>query len=399
MEKWIKIADLENYREADMDEVRAAMDIAAAQVERNLDTFTEKFPGANSFDNFYKPGPNVDWATGFWTGEIWLAYENAKTEEERERLRRAGEIQVDSFLERIEKRKDVDHHDMGFLYSLSCVAAYKLTGMEKAKKAALLAADNLISRFQPVGEFIQAWGEMGAKDNYRFIIDCLLNLPLLYWASEETGEEKYRNIAEKHIHTALANVIREDDSTWHTFFMDPETGKPDHGATCQGYKDGSAWARGQAWGVYGTAVGYRYTKREEYIGYFKRVTRYFLEHLPEDLCPYWDLGFGDGDDEARDSSSAVIAVCGMLEMSKYLGEEDARYYTSAARKLLRQMIVKYSVKDSEKSNGLLLMGTYSKKSPYNTCTEAGVNECVIWGDYFYMEALHRLLTPDWKIYW
>ena len=399
MEKWIKIADLENYREADMDEVRAAMDIAAAQVERNLDTFTEKFPGANSFDNFYKPGPNVDWTTGFWTGEIWLAYENAKTEEERERLRRAGEIQVDSFLERIEKRKDVDHHDMGFLYSLSCVAAYKLTGMEKAKKAALLAADNLISRFQPVGEFIQAWGEMGAKDNYRFIIDCLLNLPLLYWASEETGEEKYRNIAEKHIPTALANVIREDDSTWHTFFMDPETGKPDHGATCQGYKDGSAWARGQAWGVYGTAVGYRYTKREEYIGYFKRVTRYFLEHLPEDLCPYWDLGFGDGDDEARDSSSAVIAVCGMLEMSKYLGEEDARYYTSAARKLLRQMIVKYSVKDSEKSNGLLLMGTYSKKSPYNTCTEAGVNECVIWGDYFYMEALHRLLTPDWKIYW
>ncbi|EET62261.1 MAG: glycoside hydrolase family 88 protein [Marvinbryantia sp.] len=399
MEKWIKIADLENYREADMDEVRAAMDIAAAQVERNLDTFTEKFPGANSFDNFYKPGPNVDWTTGFWTGEIWLAYENAKTEEERERLRRAGEIQVDSFLERIEKRVEVDHHDMGFLYSLSCVAAYKLTGMEKAKKAALLAADNLISRFQPVGEFIQAWGEMGAKDNYRFIIDCLLNLPLLYWASEETGEEKYRNIAEKHIHTALANVIREDDSTWHTFFMDPETGKPDHGATCQGYKDGSAWARGQAWGVYGTAVGYRYTKREEYIGYFKRVTRYFLEHLPEDLCPYWDLGFGDGDDEARDSSSAVIAVCGMLEMSKYLGEEDARYYTSAARKLLRQMIVKYSVKDPEKSNGLLLMGTYSKKSPYNTCTEAGVNECVIWGDYFYMEALHRLLTPDWKIYW
>ena len=190
MEKWIKIADLENYREADMDEVRAAMDIAAAQVERNLDTFTEKFPGANSFDNFYKPGPNVDWTTGFWTGEIWLAYENAKTEEERERLRRAGEIQVDSFLERIEKRKDVDHHDMGLLYSLSCVAAYKLTGMEKAKKAALLAADNLISRFQPVGEFIQAWGEMGAKDNYRFIIDCLLNLPLLYWASEETGEEK-----------------------------------------------------------------------------------------------------------------------------------------------------------------------------------------------------------------
>lgn len=399
MEKWIRISDLENYPEADMKMVREAMHYAAAQVERNLDKFTDRFPGPNSYHNFYRPGPNVDWTTGFWTGEIWLAYENARTEADKERLRKAGEIQVDSFLERIEKRIDVDHHDMGFLYSLSCVAAYKLTGMEKARKAALLAADNLVGRFQPTGGFIQAWGEMGAKDNYRFIIDCLLNLPLLYWASGETGNEKYRDVAEQHIHTALKNVIRDDDSTWHTFFMDPVTGKPDHGATCQGYRDGSAWARGQAWGVYGTAVGYRYTKRKEYIGYFKRVTRYFLEHLPRDLCPYWDLGFGDGDSEPRDSSAAVTAVCGMLEMSRYMEEPDRSYYTSAARRILRQMIVKYSVKDPAVSNGQLLMGTYSRKSPYNTCREEGVNECVIWGDYFYMEALHRLLTPDWKMYW
>lgn len=399
MEKWIKLSDVEKYETAGEEEIRNAMEFAVNQVVRNLEVFTEQFPGANSFENFYKPGPNVDWTTGFWTGEIWIAWENARTEEDKARLLEAGKIQVESFLKRIEEHVDVDHHDMGFLYSLSCVAAYKLTGMADARKAALLAADNLLSRFQPVGEFIQAWGEMGARDNYRFIIDCLLNLPLLYWAYEETGEEKYRDVAEKHIHTALANVIREDDSTWHTFFMDPATGKPDHGATCQGYKDGSAWARGQAWGVYGTAVGYRYTKREEYIGYFRRVTRYFLEHLPSDLCPYWDLGFGDGDDEARDSSSAVIAACGMLEMSKYMEKEESEYYTSAALKLIHAMISKYSVKDPKISNGQLLMGTYSKKSPYNTCTEAGVNECVIWGDYFYMEALHRVLTPDWKIYW
>ena len=241
-------------------------------------------------------------------------------------------------MERIVNHVEVDHHDMGFLYSPSCVAAYKLTGSEEGKEAAIKAADQLISRFQPVGEFIQAWGTMGAKDNYRFIIDCLLNLPLLYWATEETGDEKYRDIAEKHIHTALANVIREDDSTWHTFFMNPETGEPDHGATCQGYKDGSAWARGQAWGVYGTAVGYRYTGRNEYIEYFKRVTKYFLEHLPSDLCPYWDLTFGEGDEEPRDSSSAVIAACGMLEMSKYMEKEDAAYYTSIAKKLIKAMI-------------------------------------------------------------
>lgn len=399
MKKWICIDDLAGYREAEQSEIENAMRTAVAQVERNLPEFTEQFPGANSFGQFYKPGPNVDWTTGFWTGEIWLSYENAGTEEEKEKFRRAGEIQVQSFMNRITERVDVEHHDMGFLYSLSCVAAFKLTGMEEAKRAALLAADNLISRFQPVGQFIQAWGEMGAKDNYRFIIDCLLNIPLLYWAFEETGEEKYRDVAERHIHTALANVIREDNSTWHTFFMNPETGEPDHGATCQGYRDGSAWARGQAWGVYGTAIGYRYTKREEYIGYFKRVTEYFLEHLPEDLCPYWDLTFGDGDDEPRDSSSAVIAVCGMLEMSKYMEEEDRSFYTSAALKIMKQMIEKYSVKDPAVSNGQLLAGTYSKKTPYNTCNEAGVDECVIWGDYFYMEALNRILDPDWEMYW
>ena len=121
---------------------------------------------------------------------------------------------------------------------------------------------------------------MDAPENYRLIIDCLLNLPLLYWASDETGDPKYRDIAEKHIHTAVANVIREDYSTWHTFFFDMKTGAPDHGATCQGYRDGSAWARGQAWGVYGMALAYRYTGRKEYIDLFRHVTEYFLEHLP-----------------------------------------------------------------------------------------------------------------------
>ena len=399
MSKWIKMEDLANYPEANEAEMREAMKFAVSQVEKNLPEFTDKFPGANSFDNFYKPGANVNWTTGFWTGEIWLAYENAGNEAQKEAFRKAGDVQVASFMERILNHVEVDHHDMGFLYSPSCVAAYKLTGSKEGKEAALKAADQLISRFQPVGEFIQAWGTMGAKDNYRFIIDCLLNLPLLYWATEESGDPKYREIAEKHIHTALANVIREDDSTWHTFFMNPETGAADHGATCQGYKDGSAWARGQAWGVYGTAVGYRYTGRKEYIGYFKRVIRYFLEHLPSDLCPYWDLTFGEGDEEPRDSSSAVIAACGMLEMSKYMEAEDAAYYTSIAKKLIKAMIDLYAVKDSRESNGQLLHGTYSKKTPYNTCTPEGVDECVIWGDYFYMEALHRVLTPDWKIYW
>jgi len=373
---------------------REAMDFAVKQVKENLKEFTNDFKKAYSEDGFYKPTPNVNWTTGFWTGQIWLAYEWNKDEP----LKEAGLIQAKSFLDRIENKVEVDHHDMGFLYSTSCVAAYKLVGDETGKEAAIKAADQLITRFQPVGEFIQAWGPMNQPENYRFIIDCLLNLPLLYWATDETGDRKYRDIAEKHIHTAISNVIREDYSTWHTFFMNMETGAPDHGSTCQGYRDGSAWARGQAWGIYGCAMAYRYTKRPEYMEDFKHVTGYFLEHLPSDLVPYWDLEFGEGSGEPRDSSSASIAACGMLEMAKYLDKEDAAYYTSIAGKIMESVVENYSVKDLKESNGLVLHSTYSKKSPYNTCTPEGVDECNIWGDYFYMEALTRLST-DWNPYW
>ncbi len=375
-------------------ECREAMDLAVEQVKNNLKEFTGSFKKAYSEHGFYQPTPNVNWTTGFWTGQIWLAYEWCNGEE----LKKAGKIQAKSFLDRINQKVDVDHHDMGFLYSPSCVAAYKLVKDEAAREAALKAADQLISRFQPVGEFIQAWGPMNQQSNYRFIIDCLLNLPLLYWSTEETGDPKYRDIAQKHIHTAIANVIREDYSTWHTFFMNMETGEPDHGATCQGYRDGSAWARGQAWGIYGCALAYRYTKRQEYMEDFKHVTGYFLDHLPSDLVPYWDLEFGQASEEPRDSSSASIAACGMLEMAKYLNKTDAVYYRSIARKIMKSVVEHYAVKDLSKSNGLVLHSTYSKKSPYNTCTPEGVDECNIWGDYFYMEALTRL-SKDWNPYW
>ena len=105
------------------------------------------------------------------------------------------------------------------------------------------------------------------------------------------------DVAQQHIHTAVKNVIRDDYSTWHTFFFDVKTGEPDHGSTCQGYRDGSAWSRGQAWGIYGLALAYRYTKEAEYVDLFKKVTAYFMEHLPEDLIPYWDLEFAGWTEE------------------------------------------------------------------------------------------------------
>ena len=376
------------------EEIKNALNAASRQVIGNLEQFTSRFPKAYSQNGFYEAVDNVDWTPGFWTGEIWLAYEFTWNPA----CRQAGQVQMESFLKRIQNKIDVETHDLGFLYSPSCVAGYKLTGSQVGREAALMAAKELICRFHKKGEFIQAWGPLGAKDNYRLIIDCLLNLPLLYWASEESGEEIYRTVAQKHIKTALANVIRPDFSTWHTFFFDPETGKPDHGATCQGYRDGSAWARGQAWGIYGTAIGFRYTKEPAYLPVFRGVTDYFLRHLPEDLVPYWDLEFGDGDPEPRDSSSASIAACGMLEMAKYLEEPEAGYYRKIARKIMKSLVDRYRVKDEKESNGLVLHSTYSNHSPYNTCNHYGVDECNLWGDYFYMEALTRRLK-DWNLYW
>lgn len=374
--------------------VKKALDGACAVVKSNLPMFTTKFQSSNSFDNFYEPTENVEWTTGFWTGVIWLAYEHTGDEAFKE----AALVQVDSFLERIEKKIDVNHHDMGFLYSLSCVAAYKLTGSETAKKAALLAADHLAERYREVGNFLQAWGNPGEAKEYRLIIDCLLNLPILYWATEVTGDKSYAEKAENHIKTAMKCVLRPDNSTYHTHFIDMETGEPTHGVTHQGNRNNSAWARGQSWGVYGIALSYRYLKNPEYIDLFCRVTDYFIEHLPEDLVPYWDFDFDTGSDEPRDSSASAITICGILEMAKYLDKERADKYLEAADKMLRALIDHCANTDTTVSNGLLLHGTYARDSKENTCKNRGVDECNTWGDYYFMEALVRL-SKDWELYW
>jgi len=380
-------------QEIPYDTVLKALDEASKQVARNLPQFTYQCQNHSSIRNFYPPCENNQWTCGFWPGEVCLAYEHTKNPV----FIHAASILSESFLSRIEQKIEVDHHDMGFLYTPSCVSLFKLNGDKRARNAALLAADQLLTRFQEKGSFLQAWGPMGAKENYRFIIDCLMNLPLLYWASEETGDEKFRTIAIRHTQTCLNYSFRPDGSTFHTFFMDPATGEPVRGETCQGYRADSSWARGQAWGIYGLALSYRYTNDSLCIELFRKAATYFLSRLPEDLVPYWDLIFTEGD-EPRDSSSASIAACGFLEMAQYLPGEEQQYYVSKAKQMMQSLYEHYRVKDPSLSNGLVLHGTYSKKSPYNTCTPEGVDECVSWGDYFYMEALTRL-AGSWHSYW
>lgn len=377
------------------EEAIQALNCCKENINTWLHCFTYQFKNSHSTNGFYNPVGNFEWTTGFWTGQIWLAYEL----EHDERLKKAAEIQVGDFYTRIKTKHDVNHHDMGFLYSLACVAAWRLTGNKMAREAALEAAENLAGRFQKLGGFIQAWGELGDPAQYRLIIDCLLNVPLLFWAAEESGNEEYRTIANTHIDTALKNVVRPDFSTYHTFYFDTETGEPDHGCTHQGYSDDSVWARGQAWGVYGIALAYTLTKKPKYLEIWRKVTDCFLDKLPEDGVPFWDMIFTAGSDEPRDSSAGAIVVCGILEMLRHDELPDKKLYEDISRRLMGSLVRDYGVKNPMDSNGLLLHSTYCKSSAYNTCPNMGVDECNAWGDYFYMEALTRIVNPNWRAYW
>jgi unsaturated chondroitin disaccharide hydrolase len=366
-------------------------------LKANLPEFTHHFKEETSVNNYYLPAENVEWTTGFLTGQYWLAWELTHDPA----FKDAALIQVDSFDHRIRNKIGVAHHDMGFLYSLSCIAAWRLTGSEKGRDAAIFAADNLLTRFHKVGNFIQAWGELGAKQNYRFIIDCLMNLPLLYWASEETNDKKYRETALLHSETSLAHLVRPDFSTYHTFFMCPETGAPVRGVTAQGYKNSSPWARGQAWGIYGTALDYLYTKNPKCLELFYGITDFFInrtKNAVSDGIPYWDLIFSDKHNQPKDSSAAAIAACGMLEMAKHLPAEKAAYYKDTALEIAGTLARNYAA-TPDHANGLLKHGVYAKRSPFNSVADWGVNECTLWGDYFYLELLMRLTNADWAIYW
>jgi unsaturated chondroitin disaccharide hydrolase len=361
-----------------------AIEYAAKVTKDNLETFAECFPGDQSNNLIYPKMGNVSWTTGFYEGILWLLYELTGDKA----FYNAAKAHSKMFTERLDKEIELDHHDMGFLFTLSSVADYKITGDEQAKKDGIRAADHLMKRYQPVGNFIQAWGPMGQPDCYRLIVDCLLNVPLLFWASETTGDKKYSDVAKKHIKTTLNNAIREDGSSYHTFYFDPKTGAPVKGVTAQGYADDSCWARGQAWAVYGTALAYRYTKDEAILDYYNKVTKCFISKLPEDYVPYWDMCFSDGSGQPRDTSAAAIAICGIIEMNKYFPNPEFMEY---ADKMLESLESKYTT-EGKTSNGILSDAMYNRNNGDNP-------ECNIWGDYFYIEALMRKKNPDWKLYW
>jgi len=369
-------------------------------IEQNLLTFADCFPDDTTTNNVYQPrrardghpvGSNYDWTPGFWTGMLWLAYELTG----HERYRRAAEGHLPSYIERIERQIYVNTHDLGFLYTLAAVAPWRLTGNETAKRVAIQAAELLMVRYLDNVGIIQAWGDLDDPEQRgRVIVDSLLNMPLLYWASEVTGDARFAEAALRHTTQLRDYIVRPDSTTYHTFYWDAESGAPLYGKTAQGYADDSCWARGQAWAIYGFVLNYRYTADKTFLRTAERCADYFLDHLPADHVAYWDMIFGDGSGEERDSSAAAIAVCGLQEIVKWLPDGARRQrYQAAATMILASLAENYSTCDHPESNALILHGVYGK--PHGV----GVDEANLWGDYYYLEALMRTTKPDWHLYW
>lgn len=364
---------------------QAAIEDAMKKMKRNGEKHGLHFPHIRHHveGKCYEWGPSTDWIEGFYTGMMWLSYEYSGDKA----FRDMAQAQVKDYRRRLDEDVALDHHDIGFLYSPSAMAAWMIEGDEEAKQLALDAADKLMKRWRPEGEYIQAWGPKGdVKNGGRIIIDCLMNIPLLYWASEQTGDPKYREVAVKHADKSRRYLVRGDDSSYHTFYFEPSTGIPIGGGTHQGYHDGSTWTRGQAWGIYGFALSYRYTGDKQYLETSRRLARYFVERFPEDDVVYWDFNVEVNADTLRDSSASAIAACGMLELLEHLAEddEDRAYFQDAVESSMRSLVTNYSTMGEPDAEGLIDHGSYHIRG------DLGPDDYMIWGDYYYMEALMRL---------
>ncbi|MGH3282168.1 MAG: glycoside hydrolase family 88 protein [Trebonia sp.] len=375
----------------------AAIAAALATIRRNIARFGDSYPDDTTRDGRYFPRPagngipeggNQGWTTSFWPGMQWLAWELSGEDE----FRGAAVAHAADFARRVANGRDLDTHDLGFLYTLSSVTAWQLLGIAAARDAALRAADHLMGRFLPAAGIIQAWGDLSDPvQRGRTIIDSLMNLPLLTWAGQQTGDPRYDRAVRRHAGQLSRHMLRVDNSTFHTYYWDAETGQPRFGATEQGAHDDSCWARGQAWGIYGFALTYRATGDPRLIEASRRCADYLLAHLPADLVPCWDLAYGGDSDVSRDSSAAAIAACGLLELGGL--DDGAGRYRRAADDILDSLIVNYAPVPDGSSDALLLRGVYDMPKG------AGVDEGTLWGDYFYLEALTRRARPDWQPYW
>jgi unsaturated chondroitin disaccharide hydrolase len=324
------------------------------------------------------------WTNGFWPGLLWQMYHATKNEGFRETAG-AVEKRLDEALEGWEGL----HHDVGFMWLHSAVANYRLTGNGDSRRRGLHAANLLAGRYNPAGRFIRAWN--GDRTGW-IIIDCLMNIPLLYWASRETGDPRFAYIAQSHADTALNVLARPDGSCNHIAVLSPETGACLETPGGQGYAPGSSWSRGQAWALYGFALSFRHTGRKEYLDASKAVAHYVISNFAlNGWLPLVDFR-APTEPLKYDSTAAMISACGLLEIAAHVCGAEQTFYTAAAQKILEAGEKAFADWDTE-TDGIIGRGTGSYHgSPEDTELP------IIYGDYFFIEAILRLLGKDFLIW-
>ena len=351
-----------------------------AVTERNVD----KIPYTTK-DGVFDDRSDKDniswWTNGFWGGIMWQMFSLT------------GEKLYEETAKKLEEKLDVVlmsaqglDHDNGFKWLPTAVANYRATGSKESYNRGILAANNLAGRCNLAGRFIRAWNDWGTDDHRGWaIIDCMMNLPLLYWASETTGDPRFRQIAMAHADTAQRCFVRDDGSVNHIVEFDPETGDMVQSYGGQGYGVGSSWTRGQSWGLYGFMLSYLHTKEERYLNTARRIAHYFISNTPENgLIP---VDFRQPSECSwEDSTAAAIAACGLLEMSKHVEERDSQIYLLAALRMLKAL-------EEKRCNWKPEVDHLLEK-----CTAAYHDKdhefAIIYGDYYFIEALMKLSAHE-----
>jgi len=320
--------------------------------------------------------PARDWTSGFFPGELWYLYEFTGKNEWKDIAR--------EYTANLEQEKmNGGTHDMGFKIYCSYGNGYRLTGDPKYREVIIQAAKTLSTRFRPVTGCIRSWDHNQDKWSYPVIIDNMMNLELLFEATKLTGDSSFYKVAVSHANTTMKNHFRPDYSCYHVVGYDTITGKVLSKNTHQGYSDESAWARGQAWALYGFTMCYRETHDPKYLRQAENVAGFILNHprLPVDLVPYWDFDAPQIPDEPRDASAAAVISSALFELAGY--SSNGKNYQAKAEKILQNLTQSYRAKPGEAHGFILLQSTGSK--PGNS----EINVPLSYADYYYLEALLR----------
>lgn len=318
------------------------------------------------------------WTSGFFPGSLWYLYEYSKDEKIKE-----AAIQMTSRVEKEKNNKGT--HDLGFMLYCSFGNGFRITGEENYRDVLLTGAKSLSTRFRPNIGCIQSWGS-SEKWQCPVIIDNMMNLELLLWAFNQTGDSSFYNIAVTHADTTLLNHFRPDYSTWHVVSYDTITGKVEAKQTAQGAADGSSWSRGQSWGLYGYTVMYRETGLQRYLDQAQHIADFLINHpnMPEDKIPYWDYNAPAIPNAERDASAGAIMASALVELSGFVGPEKKVRYLEVAEKQIRSLASPaYMAKKGENADFILMHSVGSL--PANS----EVNVPLSYADYYFIEALLR----------